>query len=382
MRSRPTTWVLLSVMLVVTGAGVWRLGKHWAAKRSAAPVPSSYAASPVADASSITPSPPVAWPSQPARFEPVSANTQHATRNRLLLTNTATPLAQLVRRPSALLLENAVLDTAQPLALPIPDYLRAQGDAGAYIVQSRAPLNDAFRARLRAAGAAIVAYIPNQAYLVRASQAVAQQLQAEPQTQAVVPYEPYFKLKPPLLALAVDQQPLPEGQTLNLLLFPDAATTALDELKKLGVEVLGQERSPFGLVFHVRAGSADIPVGPSAPSTQEQSGLAGTLALPALARLPSVQEIEPARARVMANDLSRARLGVAADSVTPDNYLGLTGTNVLINVSDSGVDTKSIRKTCRTGNDVNESLLAMTISSWLKISTGFRPSKRRCTRSA
>ena len=113
-----------------------------------------------------------------------------------------------------------------------------------------------------------MAYIPNQAYLVRASQAVAQQLQADPRTQAVLPYEPYFKLKPPLLALAVEQQPLPENQALNLLLFPDARAAALDELNNLGVQVLGEERSPFGPVLKVRTGSAGIPAGQSSPAAR------------------------------------------------------------------------------------------------------------------
>ncbi len=103
---------------------------------------------------------------------------------------------------------------------PSPIICAPSGDPGAYIVQSRAPLDDAFRARLQAAGAGIVAYIPNQAYLVRASQAVARQLQADPQTQAVLPYEPYFKLKPPLLALAVEQQPLPDNRTAQRVALP------------------------------------------------------------------------------------------------------------------------------------------------------------------
>jgi subtilisin family serine protease/subtilisin-like proprotein convertase family protein len=185
---------------------------------------------------------------------------------------------------------------------------------------------------LSAAGASIVAYIPNQAYLVRASQAVAQQLQADPQTQAVLPYEPYFKLGPPLLVLAVEQQPLPANQALNLLLFPDARAAALDELNNLGVQVLGEERSPFGPVLKVQTESAGIPAGQSYPV-----GQTGILA--ALAGLSSVQEVELSRTRVLANDLSRARIAVAADTVTPDNYLGLTGSNVLVNVNDSGVDT-------------------------------------------
>ena len=224
-----------------------------------------------------------------------------------------------------------MLDTAQPLALAIPEHLRAQGDPGAYVVQSRAPLDDTFRARLQAAGALIVAYIPNQAYLVRATSAIARQLQADPGTQAVLPYEPYFKLKPPLLALAVEQQPLPDHVALNVLLFPDARAVALDDLDKLGVQVLGEERSPFGPVLRVQTGIASTPAGQPSP-------LASGDLLPALARLASVQEIELSRARVLANDLSRARIGVAANTVAPGNYLGLTGSNVLVNVNDSGVD--------------------------------------------
>jgi hypothetical protein len=43
-------------------------------------------------------------------------------------------------------------------------------------------------------------YVPNNAYLVRASSAL-RSLGALPETQAVLPWEPYFKLDPALLAL-------------------------------------------------------------------------------------------------------------------------------------------------------------------------------------
>jgi subtilisin family serine protease/subtilisin-like proprotein convertase family protein len=262
--------------------------------------------------------------------------TQHATRNAnpfaLRLSNTPTPLGQLVHSPTAILLENALLDTSQPIALSIPDHLRARGDPGAYVVQARELLDAVFRARLQAAGAAIVAYIPNQAYLVRASQAAAQRLRADPRTQAVVPYEPYFKLKPPLLALAVEQQPLPDHQAFNLLIFADARGAALNQLHQLGLQVLDEEPSPFGPVLRVLTGSPAAATGQSSPVSQ--SGI-----LSALAGLSSVQEVEFSRTRVLANDLSRARIAVAANTVTPDNYLGLRGRNVLISVNDSGVDT-------------------------------------------
>ena len=101
----------------------------------------------------------------------------------------------MLRSDQAVLLENALLDTTRPAALPIPDHLRAQGDPGRYLVQSRGPIDNAFRSLLHAAGATIVSYIPNNAFLVRASAGAAQQLQAAPLTQVVLPYEPYYKLK-------------------------------------------------------------------------------------------------------------------------------------------------------------------------------------------
>ena len=265
MRSRLRIWLLVSVMLFVAGACFWRAADKGVAGRTTALPLGLPAPSPVPRVSRITPALPFPLLSQPSLLTfpaPAQSVTLHAPRSTplaplalpLRLSNTPTPLGQLVRRPTALLLENAVLDTAQPLALAIPEHLRAQGDPGAYVVQSRAPLDDAFRARLQAAGALIVAYIPNQAYLVRATAATAQQLQADPETQAVLPYEPYFKLKSPLLALAVEQQPLSDNLALNVLLFPDARAAALAELDKLGVKVLGEERSPFGPVLRVLLG--------------------------------------------------------------------------------------------------------------------------------
>jgi subtilisin-like proprotein convertase family protein len=218
------------------------------------------------------------------------------------------------------LLENALLDTAQPVNLPIPAFLRAQGSPGAWLVQARKPLDDAFRLLLAQAGASIVSYIPNNAYLVRASEAVARQLEAAPAAQAVLPYEPYYKLKSWLLRAAVEQAPLPADCTLRLLLFADARDETLGQLGRMGVQVLGEQASPFGPVLEV-----------SPPAAGQ--GVAAELA-----QLAGVQELELAQARLPANDLSRATTGVATDSVTLTNYLNLSGSNVLVAMVDSGVD--------------------------------------------
>src|SRR5439155_674625 len=46
--------------------------------------------------------------------------------------------------------------------------------------------------------------------------------------------------------------------------------------------------------------------------------------------------------RGLLNDRSRVRLQVSADPVEPTNYLDLTGSNVMLNINDSGVDATNV----------------------------------------
>ena len=240
MRWRPLTWLLLSLMCFAAAYYFWRLGDQWAAKKTSAPPgkaegrTQSAAAPPRQHAAPHTPPSPFQLLSQggtlniPPTTGPLTNQAARLTNHLALrLSNTAKPLRELQRSDTAILLENALLDTARPTTLPIPDHLRAQGDPGSYVVQARGPIDDGFRSLLKAAGASVVSYIPNNAYLVRASAAAAQQLQADPRTQSVLPYEPYYKLKPSLLKLAVAQEPLPDNSMLNLLLFADAREQTL-----------------------------------------------------------------------------------------------------------------------------------------------------------
>ncbi|MGA2865396.1 MAG: hypothetical protein ABSF95_13055, partial [Verrucomicrobiota bacterium] len=210
MRRRPLMWLSVSVLCFIGAFYCWRLGDQWKAAPGAAatngPQPAGTAPRPAA----LAQPGPMHLLTRAADLAPwAPTNLSPKARIAYRLSNTTQPLRQLVRNPNAILLENALLDTTQPANLPIPASLRAQGDPGAYLVQARGPLDESFRALLRQAGARMVCYIPNNACLVRASQAVARQLAAAPQTQAVLPYEPYYKLKPWLLQAALDQVPLP-----------------------------------------------------------------------------------------------------------------------------------------------------------------------------
>ena len=148
---------------------------------------------------------------------------------------------------------------------------------------------------------------------------------ASPLVQAVLPYEPYFKLDRQLIELAVEGRDLPADMLLRVTVFPGDQQDALKAITQLKGKAIHTERSPFkGEIITVE--------------TPRESWVE-------LARLPEVQLIETYRNRAMMNDLSRVRIGVAADTLaTTTNYLGLTGTNVLVGVNDSGVDAASHSK--------------------------------------
>jgi subtilisin-like proprotein convertase family protein len=329
MRWRPLFWLCLSVLFFAAAAYFWQLGDKWEADKAKAARPaktSSPQPSPqqreTTNAPKLTGQSPAATTQSASKAGVLSSlDTRHptpATRFPYRLSNTKKSVGELTRDDKAILLENALVDTAGSKDLGIPSHLKSEGDPGSYIVQSKGPLDDNFRAMLAEAGATIVSYIPNNAYLVRASADVAAGLGADEQVQAVLPYEPYYKLKSSLLKMAIEQQPLPwDGDKLNLLAFPDGLEATLKDLDSLGVEVLGKERSPFGTQLKVRA---------------PRDGWIG------VARLPGVEVMELARPRARANDLSRTHLGVANDSRTNANFLNLTGQGVLVNINDTGVD--------------------------------------------
>ncbi|HEY1787074.1 MAG TPA: S8 family serine peptidase, partial [Verrucomicrobiae bacterium] len=232
------------------------------------------------------------------------------------LSNTTNSLTRLMHNPHVILLENAFIDTDSKLNLSIPKNLQAQGDPGSYLVQARGTISPLFRGILAGAGASIVSYIPNNAYLVRATEAVADALASNPEVQAVIPYEPYYKVQAPLLPMA--EQTLPPEVQLNLGLFADDAADTLQQIRNLGGIILSEENSAAGYPI--------VKVEPPADWT-------------AIADLPGVHIVEPYYHRSLANDLARTTLKISVNSITGTNYMNLSGSNVTIEVNDTGIDT-------------------------------------------
>ncbi len=314
MQLRTRTWSLLSLLFFAGAAYFWLKGnqiesdkqRHRDSERrlpagestNAAAKPQSQAAlktTPPAVASSVT--------NKPGRFP-------------YRLSNTTKSVSQLARSEEAILLRNALIDGAGK-ALEIPEHLRAKGEPGAYIVQSKTAPSAAFREHLNAAGAEIVSYIPNNAYLVTASSAAAKSLQDLSEVRSVLPFEPYYKLDQRLLETAVKQQSLAENTLLRVTIYPGNDPLAQTELESLGGFVLNKERSPFGAQYLLRVPSDSLVV---------------------FAQSSHVQSIEPYRLRAPANDLTRVQVGISSNTTTTTNYLDLSGTNIVININDTGVD--------------------------------------------
>lgn len=324
MRTQRRSWFVLGVLLALAGGfAAWELARTPSRRAPAWLAPGGAdAASDAPRAAQVPAAKLLTQPAVPGAPAPLDEDsklleTRRRTHAGLRLSNTTQTVAQLTRNDQAVLLRNAFVDTTRPAAFEIPQHLRASARVENYIVQARTRIDDSFRAAIEAAGARVVSYIPNNAFLVRLEDAEAPRLLQHPRVQAVLPFEPYYKLDPNLLPNAIDQRELAAETRLRVTLFPDERERAGAELAQLGLEILGEDRSPFGPQVIV----------------QPNPG-----ALVALARLPGVQAIEPCVPRALLNDTTRVRLNVADDTATKTNYLGLTGRDVLVNINDSGVD--------------------------------------------
>src|SRR6266481_8397877 len=126
MRWRPFTWFLLSVFCCVAPDFFWRLGDEWATKKAGSrpgaqatneSLPFKPATNHAAQAMAFH------LLTQPGNLNTSSAtpptNSDRAGRFANRLSNTTKPLKQLVHNDHAILLQNALIDSAQPASLPI-----------------------------------------------------------------------------------------------------------------------------------------------------------------------------------------------------------------------------------------------------------------------
>ena len=229
------------------------------------------------------------------------------------LRNTGAGVDALSRNDRAILLRNAFVDTANGEPLAVPESLRAAADPGTYIVQARGLIDDAFRSRLQISGARVISYIPHNALMVQATPEVATLLAEAPEIGAILANEPHFKLEPALVDAVLNGGTVPG----RLMVTVTDAGQVIPQLEALGAQLLLRQRGPFGELLTV-----------SAPSES----------LAPMARLAGVTLVEEVHQRRTSNDRSAFLLDAAVSFTNDVSFLGLTGSNVLINVNDSGID--------------------------------------------
>ncbi len=317
MRLTPRFWAVLSLLFFLAAALLWQRGN----KSQQSTTPSSQQQT-ATNRSSVRPvGLPVSWSLLTTHGSLVATGktTTQKSTNRFpyRLTNTELGLGELARRDHAILLRNALFDTDKALHAAIPPHLKSEGDPSSYIVQGKGVIQNDFRSVLKEVGASIVSYIPNNAYLVQTTPEVVRKLQDSPLVQAVIPFEPYYKIDSRLLEGAVKQTPLPADVWLRITLFDGQQAAAEKALAEMGTEIIDQTRSPFGPQWTVRPRPDSIPQ---------------------LARLSAVQLIEPQKPRVVANDLSRLFMGVSTNLSSQTNFLELNGTNIWVNINDVAVN--------------------------------------------
>ena len=175
---RTRTWAIISVVCFLGAIYFWQRGEERAAReQEARRAAKTNAVVPLLSAQSNT-----TVQAQPVAVGFVETNGPVKYR----LRNTTLPLDELMRSDAAVLLRNALIDATSGVPLPIPPHLRLQGETKSYVVQSRGTITENFRSALKAAGAEIVSYVPNNAYLVRVSADSAQSLRGLAQVQSVI----------------------------------------------------------------------------------------------------------------------------------------------------------------------------------------------------
>lgn len=188
---------------------------------------------------------------------------------------------------------------------------------GAFLVQFADPPGDAERAAIAAAGGAVVAYIPDQAFLVRMTPTSLAQLSLVRADVAAADYLPAYKLSP-----LVDGSATGAG-IYDVMLFPDAdIARAQADLAALGATAIKISNNGIN---HIARFSLDH------------------AQLAAVASLNSVQWVEPKPHYTTNNDLAQWVVQTGINGNRAIWTKGLFGQGQVVMTTDSGINTAHVQ---------------------------------------
>jgi hypothetical protein len=233
----------------------------------------------------------------------------------------------------ALASPQAGADTIHLLAYPFdPEVREAQVPPGQsaveragvpsyYLVQLSGPPTDARKAAVTAAGAELIAYVPDNTYIVRMTPEKSRALVALDAVDWVGPFHPAYRVSPTVGRHEImnPERAADPRLVLTVRVFDRLASTA-DEVRALGAEVLEVSDDGFQKLLVVRADPSDVT---------------------ALAGLNDVWWIEEKPEFFLVNDTTKWVVQSNVTSSTPIWDHGIHGEGQLAAVMDSGLDYNS-----------------------------------------
>ena len=207
-------------------------------------------------------------------------------------------------------------EPAVPAALATERASTEVGSAGAmhsYLVQFDGPPGETERAALERAGAAVFAYVPDQAFLVRTTEAGRQAIADAAHPSWVGDYRPAYKMSPLVDASASSET------AYQALLFPDAdLSRARGLVQGLGLAVDGAWSNGVNKLLRLRAPAAR---------------------LPEVAALADVAWIEPVIPMQPLNDLAQWVVQTNVNGSRRVWDMGIQGQGQVVTTSDTGIKT-------------------------------------------
>jgi subtilisin family serine protease len=191
--------------------------------------------------------------------------------------------------------------------------------SGLFLVQFTGPVDATRRAELRTAGVELLKYVPDDAFVVRLSKVSPARLAGISFVRWFGPYRPAHKIHPRLAALghaATNQQDL----AVSILVAPGATAAEIDSVRVLLSAVHSES--------HLRQGT--ILRGPL--PLDRLDALAASSAVLWIENAPKRHLVDEAASKIVGGDDGR----VATPTLT--EQLGFTGTNVIVCIADTGLD--------------------------------------------
>lgn len=197
----------------------------------------------------------------------------------------------------------------------------ARGEAGYYLVQLAGSPTDARKEAVTAAGGELIAYIPDNAYIVRMSGEARESIAASPAVRWVGLFHPAYKMSPTIGQHEFKDPTRARDSFLTLVVrvFDDLEATAR-EVEALGTQVIERSDDGFQKLLVVHASPK----------------LVG-----AIARVASVWWIEEKPEFFVMNDTTKWVIQSNVSGSTPIWDKGIHGEGELVAVMDTGLDYNS-----------------------------------------